>query len=304
MLNMANTIGNVKLPIIYDKDCAEYHRAGHPERPQRVLGTSTYLRQQKRIAIDWIKPGLARTEDLMLAHTKGHIKKVDEPEEDFDGDTAAHDRIGEHARRSAGASIKALDCAMESECKKAFSLMRPPGHHSTPTQAMGFCYFSNAAIVALLAQKKEYKKIGIIDFDVHHGNGTEAVVLNKPNIRFASTHQSPCYPGTGLKDEGNNCYNYPIKPNTPPEEYMKRIMEAINKIEDFDPDLLVISAGFDAYKHDPIANELLDTSDFEQIGKILGSNFSQPSIGILEGGYSDDLPLLVDAFLRGWLDVN
>lgn len=301
---MAKTLNQVKLSVIYDEKCAQYHRDGHPERPQRVLGTSKYLREQNKIEIEWIKPELSKTENLLLAHTESHIKNVDKPERDFDGDTAAHPGIGEHARRSAGAAINALEKAIESDSKKAFSLMRPPGHHCNPNQAMGFCYFSNAAVVALLAQKLGHTKIGILDFDVHHGNGTEAVVLNKPNIRFASTHQSPCYPGTGLKNEGDNCFNFPIKPNTPAKKYLEYVQQATDIIKDYKPDLVVISAGFDAYKHDPIASELLDTEDFKEIGKMIRSSFKQPSVGILEGGYSDDLPMLVDAFLRGWLSVD
>lgn len=300
---MANSHGQVKLRVVYDERCAEYSSPGHPERPQRVLGTSELLRKQDRIPIEWLKPGLAEDGDLTLAHTSDHVDLVDNPPGDFDGDTAAHPGIGTHARRSAGAAILALKASIKAENKRAFSLMRPPGHHSTPSRAMGFCYFSNAAIISLKAQKLGFPKVAILDFDVHHGNGTEAVVINKPDILFTSTHQSPCYPGTGLKDEGNNCFNFPISPNIPADQYMKKIEAAVEKVKAFSPDLLVVSAGFDAYKNDPIANELLDVSDFRKVGKMV-SEFSVPVVSILEGGYSDDLPELVLAYLEGWMSQD
>lgn len=297
---MAKASGEVKLPVIYDEQCSEYHSPGHPERPQRVLSSHQYLKKQSDFQIEWIKPDLAQDKELLLGHTEDYIKLVDNPTGDFDGDTAAHENIGDHARRSAGAALTALNHVRNQNVSRIFTLMRPPGHHATKSRAMGFCYFSNAAIVALAAQQQGFQKVGILDFDVHHGNGTEDVVLDKEDIIFVSTHQSPCYPGTGLKDEGKNCINYPIRPATDPKQYLEKVQLGIKRIENFSPDLLIVSAGFDAYRHDTIANQLLEIEDFKRIGKMV-QKFSIPTLSLLEGGYSDDLPQLIHAYLMGWL---
>jgi acetoin utilization deacetylase AcuC-like enzyme len=179
-----------------------------------------------------------------------------------------------------------------------FSLMRPPGHHATPTRAMGFCYLSNMAIAVLEALATGSKRVAVYDFDVHHGNGTEAVLLNKPNTAFISIHQFPCYPGTGGRNVGNNCFNYPVPPQTPRGDYRQVLESALEQLQQFKPDLVGVSAGFDAYARDPLAQETLEAEDYYWLGQSF-RKLGVPVFSLLEGGYSDDLPELVFAYLRG-----
>jgi acetoin utilization deacetylase AcuC-like enzyme len=182
--------------------------------------------------------------------------------------------------------------------KMTFSLMRPPGHHATPNRAMGFCYLNSVAIAVLEALATGAKRVAVYDFDVHHGNGTEAILLNRPGAAFFSIHQYPCYPGTGTANVGKNCFNYPVEPFTPRAEYRKVLTGALHDLKEFKPDLVAVSAGFDAYAHDPIANETLEAEDFHWLGHSLGK-LGVPVFSLLEGGYSDALPELIFAYLKG-----
>ncbi len=284
-----------KISIVSNTDCASYSQPGHPERPARIIDTQKLLRTQKELAIKWEEPSPAEDEPLLRAHTPEHLVRLTQ-EGDFDADTAWHPGIEKIARTSAGAGLAALRAARNEEI--AFSLMRPPGHHATREQAMGFCYLSNIAIVALEALTTGSKRVAVFDFDVHHGNGTEDVLLNRPGTAFYSVHQYPCYPGTGGANVGNNCFNYPVPPYTPRTEYREILTRALNDLKRFQPDLVAISAGFDAYARDPLAQETLEAEDFHW----LGENFRAldiPKVSLLEGGYSDDLPELIFAYLKG-----
>ena len=165
-------------------------------------------------------------------------------------------------------------------------------------RAMGFCYFSNIAIAALDALENGAERVAIWDFDAHHGNGTEAIVANNPRIRFASIHQFPAYPGTGAKSFAN-IDNYPVAPQTPRKEHVDVVKYALDKLIAFKPNLLLVSAGFDAYARDPLVQMTLEAEDFATFGKWLCEG-EIPAGTILEGGYSDDLPELIDAFLTAW----
>src|SRR5207237_1867762 len=179
-----------------------------------------------------------------------------------------------------------------------FALWRPPGHPAPRDRAMGFCYFSNVAIAALDALENGAKRVAIWDFDAHHGNGTEAIVANNPRIRFASIHQFPAYPGTGAKSFAN-IDNYPVAPQTPRKEHVDVARRALDKLVSSRPDLILVSAGFDAYARDPLVQMTLEQEDFATFGESL-RNVDIPTAAILEGGYSDELPELIDAFLTGW----
>jgi acetoin utilization deacetylase AcuC-like enzyme len=140
--------------------------------------------------------------------------------------------------------------------------------------------------------------VAVYDFDVHHGNGTEAILLNQPGVAFFSIHQFPCYPGTGAANVGDNCFNFPVAPATPAKEYRKIFSKAFDGVKKFKPDLLAVSAGFDAYARDPLAQETLEAEDYHWLGESI-RKLGIPAFSILEGGYSDDLPGLILAYLTG-----
>jgi acetoin utilization deacetylase AcuC-like enzyme len=283
------------MKIISDELCTGYSRSGHPERPARISQTQLRLRTQTEVAITWAEPGPVGDAALLRAHSPEHVARLSVPE-DFDADTPFHAGIAEYARTSVGAALEALRCARLGEM--VFSLMRPPGHHATHRSAMGFCYLNNIAIAVLEALATGAKRVAVYDFDVHHGNGTEDILLNRPGTAFFSIHQSPCYPGTGLGNVGQNCFNFPVPPNTPREQYRATFSTAFEQLKKFKPDLVAVSAGFDAYAHDPLAQEALEAEDFYWLGKSFRS-LSLPMLSLLEGGYSRDLPELIFAYLKG-----
>ena len=285
------------MKIITDERCTEYSSPGHPERPQRISRSAERLREQKDIEITWAAP-LAAVEDAVIlrAHTREHLARVTAAAGEFDGDTPAHPKLIEHARRSVGGGLAALQAARKGEM--AFTLLRPPGHHATRDRAMGFCYLSNIAIATLDALATGTKKVAVYDFDVHHGNGTEAILLNQPGAFFYSIHQHPCYPGTGTTNVGKNCFNYPVAPRTPREDYRKVLQRALDDLKSQKPDLVAVSAGFDAYARDPLAQETLEAEDFHWLGESM-RKLGVPVFSLLEGGYSKDLPELILAYLKG-----
>jgi len=282
--------------VITDERCTGYSSPGHPERPARIRGTLDRLRSQKEIDITWAEPEQPADEPILRAHTREHLALITAAAADFDGDTPAHANIIEHARRSLGGALDAMHAARKGEM--AFSLLRPPGHHATRNRAMGFCYLSNIAITALEALATGAKKVAIYDFDVHHCNGTEDILLDNPNATFVSIHQHPCYPGTGTHDVGKNCFNFPVRPKTPRDEYRKVLTNALNALVKSNPDLIGVSAGFDAYARDPLAQETLEAEDFHWLGESI-RKLGIPVFSVLEGGYSSDLPDLVLAYLKG-----
>ena len=244
----------------------------------------------------WRQPEPAKERNLLRAHTREHVEQIRNAVEDFDLDTPVFPDIYDHALRSAGAAIASAQTALAVEC--AFSLMRPPGRHATRNRAMGFCYFNNIAIVALAALDSGAERVAIWDFDAHHGNGTEDIVAHNSRIAFASIHQFPAYPGTGLTSFAN-VDNYPIAPDTSRAEYVNAIDRALQKLLLSKPELLLVSAGFDGYAGDPLVQMTLELEDFATFGKWLGE-LDVPAAAVLEGGYSDELPELIDAFLSAW----
>src|SRR5437773_159171 len=283
--------------ICHDARCLEYSSPGHPERPERIAGTAPLVRD-RHPDWKWREPIAADDTELLRAHSPEHLARIKNASHDFDADTPAYPNIYEHAVRSVGATMDAAQMALRGE--RAFSLMRPPGHHATRDRAMGFCYFSNIAITAFHALDNGAERIAIWDFDAHHGNGTEGIVAHNPQIVFASIHQFPAYPGTGAKSFAN-IDNYPVSPFTLRTEHVDVAKHSLEKLLTFKPDLLLVSAGFDAYARDPLLQLTLEREDFAKFGEWL-SNIDHPVAVVLEGGYSEDLPELIDAFLTSWND--
>lgn len=283
------------MKIITDEHCTGYSQPGHPERPRRITGTVEKLRGQTELPITWAQPAQFEPAVLLRAHTAEHIARLDEPE-DFDADTAYFPKIAEYARASVRAGLEALKSARAGE--SVFSLMRPPGHHATRRRAMGFCYLNNIAIAVLEALATGAKRVAVYDFDVHHGNGTEAILLDQPGAAFFSIHQYPCYPGTGGRNVGDNCFNFPVPPRTPRTEYRQVLTSALDQLREFNPELVAVSAGFDAYARDPLAQETLEAEDYHWLGQQL-RKLGLPVFSLLEGGYSSDLPELIFAYLKG-----
>ncbi|MEC7811641.1 MAG: histone deacetylase, partial [Verrucomicrobiota bacterium] len=199
------------MTIITDEHCTTYHSIGHPERPFRVSGPVKKLKAQTELKLEWLKPEPSPKSKVLRAHTINHFQRLSEPH-DFDSDTAYHEGIRDHALRSVGGALMAVELARAG--KPNFSLLRPPGHHATKERAMGFCYLGSVAVAALEAKAIGSRKIAVFDFDVHHGNGTEDILAKRDGVAFFSIHQHPAYPGTGIRSF-DNCQNYTARPSLP-----------------------------------------------------------------------------------------
>jgi acetoin utilization deacetylase AcuC-like enzyme len=282
------------MKIIFDEAATRYGSSEHPERPERLLSTVPHLRKVLPQLV-WERPLIADDKALSLAHDVAHLARLRQPI-DFDVDTPYYPGIDQHARRAAGGALLAAESTRKGE--PAFSLLRPPGHHAKRAQAMGFCYLNSIAVAALAALNNGCERVAIWDFDAHHGNGTEAIVTGKPGVLFASIHQYPGYPGTGTHSF-ENILNWPVPPMTEGDVHAAKVKEALDRLIAFRPDLLLVSAGFDAYVNDPLTNLRLEAEHFYRFGTWL-RKINIPVAAILEGGYSDELPGLIESFIRGW----
>ena len=279
------------MKIFYSPKCLGYSQPGHPASPVRVSAAHNYLKEK---GYEFTEPNFCTDDYILLAHTPALLDSV-RKENFLDFDTPAFTGIFDIAKLAAGSAIDAaMHCLNTGE--KAFSLMRPPGHHATRNNLGGFCYFNNIAIASLKA-KEHAGKVAIVDFDCHHGNGTEDIFLGDKSFLYISLHQSPLYPGTGLRSR-ENCINYPLSAQTSPAEYLSVLDQGLEKVEKFNPDLLAISAGFDTYKHDPITSFSLEKDTYNKIGRMLAA-LNKPVFSILEGGYSGDLAECIYEFLTG-----
>ncbi|MFM2294965.1 MAG: hypothetical protein RLZZ350_1378 [Verrucomicrobiota bacterium] len=283
------------MTIITDERCTGYAQPGHPERPQRVATTLQKLRAQTELPLTFAAPDAVSDEQILRAHTLEMLARLHVAEA-FDDDTPHFPGIADHARRSVGGALAAMRLALAGE--PAFALLRPPGHHATRERSMGFCYLNNVAIAALVARHNGVKRVAVFDFDVHHGNGTEDILVNQTGIAFFSVHQVPAYPGTGERNVGNNCFNYPVAPHTQRAEYRATLAHTLADLKKFAPELIAVSAGFDAFARDLLAQGSLEAEDFQWLGAELRS-LDVPMFSALEGGYSSKLPELIFAYLNG-----
>ena len=277
---------------------------GHPEQPKRVSAVINKLR--KRDNLLWIKSEKFDQKILKKVHGSDYIESVKNsfPSSGLkflDGDTIISPGSKKATYDAVGSIIKAVDGVESKKFKNAFCAVRPPGHHSERNKAMGFCIFNNAAIGAqYLIEKYNYNKIAIIDFDVHHGNGTQDIFYNDKKVLYISTHQYPFYPGTGSENERgkfNNIFNIPLPAGTSSENYFEAYNHALKKIDQFRPEFLIFSAGFDAHQDDPLAQFKLKSGDFYEITRrtLLTANkyINKKVVSILEGGY--DLNALAES---------
>lgn len=279
------------MKIIFSSRCLEYEMPGHPESPRRVGATHEYLLEK---GFEFIEPGPCQDNDILCVHTHELLEKV-KRESFYDPDTPVLPGIYDYARLSAGAAIMGQKLALKGEV--AFSLMRPPGHHATKENLGGFCYFNNIAMATKLALES-IGKVAILDIDCHHGNGTQDIFLGEERVLYVSLHQSPLYPGTG-QEAIENCLNYPLAPGVREEEYLGVFKEVLERVGEFDPDLVAVSAGFDTYRFDPLTQIDLEEESYRIIGKLI-AGLNKPTFTILEGGYSRKLPECIAQFLSGY----
>ncbi|TIT77023.1 MAG: histone deacetylase family protein [Mesorhizobium sp.] len=260
---------------------------GHPERPDRLRAIERVLDDEAFSALDRVRAPEGDEATILYAHPEDFVARVRAaiPETgivSIDADTSASPKSWQAAVTAIGAANAAIDDVFEGRAANVFVAARPPGHHAEKTTAMGFCLFNTAAIAARYAQKKhQAERVAIVDWDVHHGNGTQDIFWDDPSVLYCSTHQMPLYPGTGAKSEtgAGNIVNAPLAPSTGSDTFR----------DAFKPDLIIISAGFDAHHRDPLAAINLTEDDFDwatgQLMERAGRHSGNRLVSLLEGGY-------------------
>ncbi len=255
------------MQVVYSPECLKYGTPGHPECPERVTAIYNEL---KSAGYSFTEPVPAKKEDILLVHSEEHYNTVEKA--DYPCIETPPIDI-KYPLLSAGATIKASEIL-------GFALTRPPGHHAGRDVLEGFCYFNNIAI----AVKKLGKKTAILDLDVHHGNGTESIFRGQGNVIYVSLHQTPLYPMTGFKSDGN-CYNYPLFPDTSEKDYIKTLEKALQVVDSSNPEILAVSMGFDTFIGDPLSGQKLTEKGYENIGRMI-KELNIPAFMTLEGGYA------------------
>ncbi len=272
---------------------------GHPERPARLRAVLDALDTPHLASLRRVVAREATRAQLARVHDGGFLDALfavgDAPGQlvPLDADTAMGDGSLSAALLAAGAACQAVDLVQGGDARFAFAATRPPGHHAEPNRAMGFCLFSNAAVAARHARAAHgLQRIAVVDFDVHHGNGTQAAAHDDPDFFFASSHQSPCYPGTGRASEhgvAGNVVNVPLPPGTGGSVFLSAWRETIlPALVRFGPELVILSAGFDAHRADPLAALELDEGDFHAVTTMIVEAAHGRLVSLLEGGYDLD----------------
>ncbi len=288
--------------LLYQHPVFQKHDTGygHPECPERLAAIHEALSAPAFAALERREAPEASLELLTRVHPEAFVRRILEgiPTDRLrmiDGDTVVSPRSGEAALRAAGAVCAAVDAVCAGQAKNAFCAVRPPGHHAEPNQAMGFCLFNNVAVAARHAQAAHgLARAAVIDFDVHHGNGTQAAFWDQPDCLYISTHQSPLYPGTGQRDERgahDTILNLPLAPGSGADALRSAWTDhMLPKLRDFGPDIILISAGFDAHRLDPLAGLEFTEADYAWITReilVVAETLCQGRVvSALEGGYN------------------
>jgi acetoin utilization deacetylase AcuC-like enzyme len=281
-------------PACLDHDPGRYH----PESPARLRAVLEALDAPEFARLDRREAPEASLDDIARVHPRGFVERLlaavpAAGHVGIDADTVLSPESGRAALRAAGAVVAAVDAVVAGEADNAFCAVRPPGHHAEPLRAMGFCLFNNVAIGALRAREAHgLARVAVIDFDVHHGNGTQARFAEDASLFYASTHQYPLYPGTGAARETGvgNIVNVPLPPLAGSAEFRLGVTrEILPALDRFRPEMVLISAGFDAHKRDPLAQLLLDEADYtwitEELLEIARQHAGGRVVATLEGGY-------------------
>ena len=284
--------------VLYSHPDMALHRPRprHPERPERLTAVLDALADRSGLVLDRREAPVVQAADLARVHGKDFVKQIEAltPPDGVayaDPDTQVSPGSFAAALRAAGGVVEAARAAARGEIERAFCAVRPPGHHAGPASAMGFCLFSNIAIAARAAQASGAARVAIADFDVHHGNGTQAVFEADPSVFFASIHQSPLYPGTGSPEEigVGNIANATVPPGASREAWRAAFQGLVQRLDAFAPDLILVSAGFDAHARDPLAEQSLEAEDYawatRALVEVARRRCGGRIVSTLEGGY-------------------
>jgi len=287
--------------FITHHDCIEHDPGDyHPEHPDRLRGITRLLESEDFMLLHREEAPHADHTQLLRVHPLSYIEEIMaavphlEGHHSIDGDTVMSSHTGEAALRAAGGVCAAVDAVARKEARNAFVAVRPPGHHAERAQAMGFCFFNNVAVGAYHAREAHgLQRVAVVDWDVHHGNGTQHIFWDDPDAFYASTHQMPLFPGTGAADERgahDNVVNVPLPAGADGEQFKAAFEDKVlPALRAFDPDILFISAGFDGHARDPMANMRLNLQDYvwatRELLKVADDHCEKRVVSVLEGGY-------------------